>query len=53
MHPKFSELEAAWRAKGGSPADGKGSLTAAGMKMERAMAAIQDSDAESDDNDGE
>jgi hypothetical protein len=48
LHPKFAKLEAAWTAKGGSPAD-KGAPTAADMKLERAMAAIQDSDAELDD----
>jgi hypothetical protein len=53
LHPKFAELEAAWTSKGGSTADSKGAPTAADMKMERAMAAIQDSDDESDDDDGE
>jgi hypothetical protein len=50
LHPKFAELEAAWTAKGGAPAESKGTPTAADMKMEQAMAAIQDSDTESEDD---
>jgi hypothetical protein len=53
LHPKFAELELAWTSKGGSPTDSKGAPTAADMKMERAMAAIQDSDDDSDDDEGE
>jgi hypothetical protein len=44
-HPKYAELEAAWKA--GS--DSTGAATAEDIKLELALAAIQDSESESED----
>ncbi len=45
FHPKYAELEAAWKA--GS--DSTGTATAEDIKLESALAAIQDSESESED----
>ena len=45
-HPKYAELEAAWKAGG---KDGAAAATAEDIKLEAALAAIQESDSDSDD----
>jgi hypothetical protein len=48
-HPKYSTLEAAWKASGGDPSAGDTSISAADIKLESALAEMEESDSDSDD----
>jgi hypothetical protein len=48
-NPKYNELETAWKAKSGGSAQQKPEPTAADMKLAEALAAIQESDSETED----
>jgi hypothetical protein len=49
-HPKYAELETEWKARKGAGASNKADPTAADMKLADALAAIQESDSETEDD---
>ncbi len=51
LHPKYTELERAWKSASGSTSyDNKSKMSANNMKLKMAMASIQDSGSEEEDD---
>jgi hypothetical protein len=49
LHPNYSTMEAAWKEKGGDAGGGESPVSAADIKLNSALAEIDDSESESDD----